>query len=97
MLKATATGRLVKDASVFTYDGGSKSGINFTLACNLRGKEEPVFINCTQFGRDENTAMNLTMGNQIIVHGDLDITNDGNGNYYTKIIVQEFEFGAKKM
>ena len=95
MLKVTAAGRLVKDATVFTY-GQGKTGINFSLACNVRGKEEPVYVNCTMFGRDENTSQYLTMGNQLIVSGDLDISNDGEGNYYTKIIVQEFDFGAKK-
>ena len=94
MIKVTAVGRLVKDASVFTY-GDGKTGINFSLACNIQGREEPVFINCTQWGRDENTAQYLLMGNQIIVHGDLDISaNDG--NYYTKINVKEWEFGARK-
>lgn len=95
MLKVTAVGRLTKDAEVFTY-GQGKSGIKFGLACNIRGTDEPVFINCTQFGRDENTAMYLTMGDQIIVHGDLTKNKGNDGNWYDQIIVQEWEFGAKK-
>lgn len=95
MLKITAVGRLTKDAEVFSY-GQGKTGITFNLACNQMGSDEAVFIQCTQFGRDENLAQYLKMGNQIIVHGDL-IKNQGNdGNWYDKIIVQELEFGAKK-
>lgn len=95
MIKVVATGRLTSNAKVFTY-GQGKTGINFGLACNQVGREEPVFIQCTQFGRDENLAQYLTMGNQIIVHGNLTI-DENDGNYYTKIIVDELEFGAKKM
>lgn len=98
MIKVTAAGRLVKDAMVFTYGDGydQKTGLNFSLACNTRRKEEPVYINCTYFGPDEKLAQYLLMGNQVIITGDLDIYPDKNGNYYTKIMVQELEFGAIK-
>lgn len=95
MIKVMATGRITKDAEVFTY-GQNKTGVSFGLACNQVNREDAVFVNCTVFGRDENLAQYLKMGNQIIVHGNLTIDNDGNGNYYTKIIVDELEFGAKK-
>lgn len=94
MIKVVASGRLTKDANVFSY-GQGKSGVNFTLACNQIGRDEAVFINCVVFGRDENLAQYLKMGNQIIVNGNLTIDKN-NDNYYTKIIVDELEFGAKK-
>ena len=96
MIKVTAVGRLTKDATVFTYGQDSKSGLNFSLACNQQGSEDAVFINCTKFGSDERLGKYLTMGNQIIVHGDLTINKGQDDNYYTKIIVSELEFGAKK-
>lgn len=96
MIKVTAVGRLVKDATVFTYGDHGKTGLNFTLACNNFRREDPTYLNCTMFGRDENLASYLLMGDQIIAYGDLDITNDGNGNYYTKLTVSDIEFGARK-
>lgn len=97
MIVTTAIGRLTKDAEVFTY-GQGKSGINFCLACNdpMNPDGDANFLNCVIFGRDQNLAQYLTMGNQIIAHGNLSLTNDGKGNYYTKLIVNNFEFGAKK-
>lgn len=97
MIKVTAVGRLTKDATVFTYGKDNKSGINFAIACNQQGSEEAIFISCTKFGSDEKLAKYLIMGNQIIVHGDLNINKGQDDNYYTKIIVSELEFGAKKM
>ena len=94
MIKATAVGRLSKDAEIFTY-GQGKTGISFALICNQMGGDSSTYIQCVQFGRDENLAQYLKMGNQLIVHGDL-VIEERNGSYYTKIIVSELEFGARK-
>lgn len=96
-IKVTATGRLVNDAKVFPYDNGTKSGINFTIASNRMGSDEASFLDCVKFGADENLAQYMKQGDQFIVHGDLDPNKKGNdNNYYTKLIVSEIEFGAKK-
>lgn len=97
MIKVTAVGNVVKNAEVFNYSNGKGSGVSFSLACK-RGfgdNETTTFLNCVMFGRDENTAQYILMGNQLVVHGDLDIQNN-DGKYYTRLIVDDMEFGRKK-
>ena len=101
MLKIFGEGRLVKEASVFTY-GNNKSGVNFTLACNRFGygdNDTTSFIRCTMYGRDENFAQTLHVGNQYIVEGDLIIKPYEEGDNYSgtcNLIVDSLTFGQQK-
>lgn len=92
MIKVTATGRLVRDANVFRYNDNEKSGVKFTIASNDLGSEDPDFLSCVIFNRDENMAQYLKMGNQVIVSGRLKSDKKG----YNYCIVDDFEFGAAK-
>lgn len=95
MVSMTAFGRLTKDATTFTY-GDGKEGINFSIACNKKfGGDEATFVNCVKFGVGDNLAQYLTMGNQILVTGEYTV-EESDGVYYSKLIVDQLEFGAKK-
>lgn len=98
MIKVTGVGRVVKDATVFSY-GDGKSGVSFTIASNDSSAEnsETTFLDCVVFNRDDKLAQYIKMGNQMVVNGDLKIHVDKDtGNRYTKVIVLDLEFGAKK-
>ena len=101
MLKTFGEGRLVKEANVFTY-GNNKSGVNFILACNRFGygdNDTTSFLNCVMYGRDENFAQALHVGNQYIVHGDLQIKPYDENDQYSgtcTLIVDSLTFGQKK-
>lgn len=99
MIKAFVSGRVVNDAKVFTYNtsNGQNNGVSFTLASNRQGSDDATFIDCTYFNRDENLAHYIKQGNQIIVSGDLSIRFDQqSGKNYISLIIDDFEFGAKK-
>lgn len=95
MINVNGAGRLAKDAEVFTY-GQNKTGLKFPVICPKQNRENTVYVNCTMFGPDENLAQYLTQGNQVIFSGELDINAGNDGNYYTSVIVNQLEFGAKK-
>lgn len=99
MLKIFGEGRLAKDATLFTYpsQNGDKTGVNFDVIFNTDYyNEETAYIRCTMFNRGQSFADMLTMGNQVIVSGRLDVQVSDDGNRYNNIIVEEFSFGAKK-
>lgn len=99
MIKCFASGRVVNDAKVFTYNtsNGQNTGVNFTIASNRQNSDDAVFIDCTYFNRDENLASYIKQGNQVIVSCDLSIRYDQQSNRnYVSLIVNDFEFGAKK-
>ena len=98
MLEVHGVGRLCNDAEVFNYSNGNGSGVKFRLACNNGINNGDVnFVECVIFNRDENLAQYLKQGNQIIVSGDLKIKYDPESNRsYTQIIVNNFDFGARK-
>lgn len=99
MIRCTAAGRLTRDAEVFEYNHGESTGVKFSLACNA-GRyrdEDTVFINCTYFNRDDRLAAHLLQGDQVIVSGDLNIRDSDDGKRYVDLVIDHFDFGAKKM
>lgn len=97
MIVCTCAGRLTRDAEVFDYANGEKTGVRFSLACNPGrfADEEAVFVNCTYFGRDERLASHLLKGDQVIVSGDMSMRKTDDDRYFD-LIVNRFDFGAKK-
>lgn len=101
MFKGFLSGRVVNDARVFTYNtnNGTQSGVSFSVASNGNsGRDDDVtYVNCTYFNRDENFAQYVKQGNQVIVSGPITTNrNESTGATYINMIVEEFEFGAKK-
>lgn len=95
MIKIFATGRLTKNAEVFTY-GDNKTGIRFSIASSNGYDENATFLNCVFWNRGQNLANHLLQGNQVIVEGEMEVNSSQNGQYYTQCRVTNLEFGAKK-
>jgi len=90
MIKVFADGRVAKDASVFTY-GDGKKGVSFGLICDrFYGDENPTYIQCTIFNRDERTAESIYMGRQMVVTGDLTRKDQ-----YYSIVVSDYSYGQE--
>ena len=93
MIKVFMEGRIASDAKVFEYGSGSKirTGVSFGLICNrFYDDEDPTYIQCTIWNRDENLAKHLTTGKQIIAVGDLTRNDKG----YYSVSIDQFSFGS---
>ncbi len=104
MNKVILAGRLTKDIEV-NYSKKGKDSLaiaKFTLAVNRPGKDADTdFISCTVFGSlAETLEQYVFKGDQIIVAGRIQTGSyedkDGNTRYTTDVIVNTFDFGAKK-
>lgn len=94
MIKVFAEGRVAATPKLFQYgEGGynnSKTGIGFGLICNkFYNDENPTYLQCTIFNRDEKTAQYITVGRQMVVHGSLRCDNKG----YYSLIIEDFSYG----
>lgn len=92
MIKVFAEGRVAQDAKVFEYKSGRdvKTGVSFGLICNrFYNDENPTYIQCTVFNRDEKTAQYITVGRQMVCSGNLNRNSEG----YYSLVVDEFSYG----
>lgn len=103
MNKVILIGRLTKNPELKSTTSG-KSVLQFTLAETQRygnGKETTSYHNIVVWeGKAETIAKYCKQGDQIIIEGSLRYRdyNDRSGNKksITEILVESFEFGAKK-
>lgn len=94
MIKVFAEGRIAKDARVFEYGKRNdiKTGVSFGLICNrFYEDEDPTYIQCVIWNRDENLADYLTTGQQMIITGNLTRNEEG----YYSITVEDLSFGQR--
>ena len=102
MNRITITGRITADINIRTTQGG-KSVTQFGLADSTRmnGKESVKYWNIVAWsGTAETLAKYCHKGDQLIIYGnvrDRDYTDkDGIFKTITEVMVEAFEFGAKK-
>jgi len=91
-------GRLVSDPEV-KYSQAGKAYCNFTVACDYyMGEKKTEFFNCIAFAKKAETIGEyLGKGAQIIFTGNVQTETyekDGKKLYFTKVIVNDFEFGS---
>jgi single-stranded DNA-binding protein len=92
MIKTFGDGRVAKDAKVFQYGKENKTGVSFGLICDrFYNDENPTYIQCTIWNRDEKTAQFITTGRQIFFEGKLTRNSDG----YYNVDVDDFSFGQQ--
>lgn len=102
MNKITITGRITADISLRTTQGG-KSVTQFGLAdtSRMNGKESVMYWNIVAWsGTAETISKYCKKGDQLIIYGHVrerDYTDkDGIYKTITEVMVEAFEFGAKK-
>lgn len=105
MNKIQVIGRLTADPELTSYGKGKDAGsrCSFTVASKQRGgsDEHTDFLRCVSFGKlAEILDQYLSKGDQVIIFGHISNgsyeTKDGEKRYTTDVIVEDFEFGAKK-
>ena len=104
MNKIQLVGRLTADPELSSYGKGKDAGsrCTFTVASKQRGNDEHTdFLRVVSFGKlAEVLDQYFNKGDQIIVFGHISTGSyedkDGNKRYTTDVIVEDFEFGAKK-
>lgn len=97
MLKATACGRLTKNAKIIDYSNGNGTMVVCTLACNNSRNPDaaPTYVDCLFMNRGESLAQYLLQGNQLTCSGSLELKKNGEYSNLT-MVVDDFDFGAKK-
>ena len=95
----TGHGRLTKDPESFSAKSGT-TVTKFTVACEYyAGEKKTEFVNGIAFGkRGEVINEHIKKGDSIVISGPMQTEKyekDGRTNYFTKVVINEFEFGQK--
>jgi len=96
MIKVIAHGRLTRDAEMKTGEQNGTEICKFSVACDwYMGEKKVTFLSCIMFGkRAASLGPYLKRGGAVVVEGPLEI-REYDGKYYTTLIVNDIEFGAK--
>ena len=96
MNKFISSGRLTKEP-MLSYVGDKNTALTkFSIAVNReRDKDKADFFNVTVWGKQAESCANyLVKGQSVIVDGRVEI-DEKDGKYYTNVIADRVEFGAK--